>query len=83
MTDLQRCPEYAAIKAMAAEMNRPASTLIALSDQRDPFYVVPLGMAWRAGSPKCGPSSTLPMASIFAVSTIDTSACRWATAPRN
>jgi hypothetical protein len=41
MTDLQRCPDYAAIKAMAAEMNRPASTLIALSDQRDPFYVVP------------------------------------------
>jgi len=35
------CPDYAAIKAMAVEMKRPAKTLIAQSVARDPFYVTP------------------------------------------
>jgi hypothetical protein len=39
MTD--DCPDYAAIKALAAGLGRPAATLIALSGKRDPFYVTP------------------------------------------
>jgi hypothetical protein len=41
MADPPRCPDYAAIKELAAKLGRPASTLIALTDDRDPFYVTP------------------------------------------
>ena len=36
-----RCPDYDAIKALSIELNRPAKTLIALSPEADPFYVMP------------------------------------------
>jgi hypothetical protein len=35
------CPDYAMIKAMGQALRRPVTTLIALSDQRDPFYMTP------------------------------------------
>ena len=44
-------PDYTMIKAMALELGRPAKTLIALSDSRDPFYLTPArhaGAAWFA-----------------------------------
>jgi hypothetical protein len=34
-----RCPDYDAIIELAAKLDRPALTLIALSDQNDPFYL--------------------------------------------
>ena len=56
------CPDYQAIKAMAVALNRPAATLIALSDTCDPFYVTPARRAaaqwfaevWRALDPPAG-----------------------------
>jgi hypothetical protein len=38
---LPRCPDYDAIKELAVKLDRPALTLIALSDQNDPFYLNP------------------------------------------
>jgi hypothetical protein len=54
------CPDYAAIRAWAGALKRPASSLLALSDGRDPFYLTPGRMAaarwfadvWRALSPE-------------------------------
>jgi hypothetical protein len=41
MSDTNNFPDYQMIKAMALELGRPVTTLIALSDSRDPFYVTP------------------------------------------
>ena len=37
------CPDYEVIKAMALALKRPVSTLIALCEGRDPFYITPDG----------------------------------------
>ncbi len=39
------CPDYLTIKALALALGRPASTLIALSNSRDPFYLTPARQA--------------------------------------
>lgn len=46
------CPNYEMIKVMAQVLGRPAHSLLALSDSRDPFYVTPGRLAlaqWFAG----------------------------------
>jgi hypothetical protein len=37
------CPDYDALKELAAELGRPSETLIVLGSQNDPFYIMP----WR------------------------------------
>ena len=37
----ERCPDYEAIKRLSIELARPAKTLIALSPEADPFYLIP------------------------------------------
>jgi hypothetical protein len=39
------CPDYDAVKAMSVALKRPAHSLIALSDSRDPFYITPARLA--------------------------------------
>jgi hypothetical protein len=39
--DPLRCPDHEAIRALSIELGRPAKTLIALSSEADPFYVIP------------------------------------------
>ena len=44
--------DYANVKALAAELNRPAKTLIAMGPNTDPFCIVPgrrRGAEWFAG----------------------------------
>jgi hypothetical protein len=45
MSDITNFPDYPTIKAMARALKRPAHTLYALSDARDPFYITPARLA--------------------------------------